>query len=358
VLLAVGASDAASQPARDTSALLKKGLAGLDTRQFPVALTAFAEAAAISPGDASLSVGAGVAAFMSGQHDAAQGWFERTLALNPDSLTASEWLGELHYRAGRVDRAIAVYENAIANRPSAPGTEELGRRLASWRRETEVQTDFAELHADGVAVRFKEGRDDALAGHVLARLEAASSRIVGILGASPSQPVSVVLYTREEFEEITRLPAWTAAAYDGRIRLPLSGAPHDEAELDRVLTHELVHAVVATLAGRNAPVWLNEGLATAVEPDGSAGAEAVLTRERAQPSLARLHDTFLRLDTPDAEVAYAVSARAVRRMTELAGTPAIVSLLGDLGRGVPFDRAFKDRLSMRYDRFQASLARN
>ena len=54
--------------------------------------------------------------------------------------------------------------------------------------------------------------------------------------------------------------------------------------------------------------------------------------------------------------AYALSARAVRRMTELAGTPAIVALLGDLGRGVPFDRAFRDRLSIRYDTFQAGLA--
>jgi len=371
LLVAAGPSGAAAQSVvRDPSRLVKRGLAGLDTRQFPVALTAFTEAAAISPHDASLSVGAGVAAFMLGQHNVAQIWFERALDSNPGSLTASEWLGELHYRADRVDRAIAVYETALQRAPLSPATEALRRRLGSWRRETELQTTFAEIRGAHAAVRYRGPRDEALARQVLERLEAAYSRVGGMLGAYPSQPTSVVLYTREEFEEITRLPSWTVAAYDGRIRLPLSrapdgpgnpgdpGDPGDEIELDRLLTHELVHAVVATLAGRNAPVWLNEGLATLLEPAGSAEAEAPLARERTRPSLERLHQSFLQLDTADAQVAYAVSAHAVRRMTELAGTPAIVGLLGDLGRGVSFDRAFRQRLSIRYDAFQAGLARN
>ena len=365
LLVAAGPSGAAAQSVvRDPSRLVKRGVAGLDSRQFPAALTAFTEAAAISPHDASLSVGAGVAAFMLGQHDVAQIWFERALDSNPGSLTASEWLGELHYRADRVDRAIAVYETALERAPLSPAAEALRRRLGSWRRETELQTTFAEIRGARAAVRFRGSRDEALARHVLERLEAAYAHVGGMLGAYPSQPTSVVLYTREEFEEITRLPSWTVAAYDGRIRLPLSRPPDapwdpgDEIELDRLLTHELVHAVVATLAGRNAPVWLNEGLATLLEPAGSAEVEAPLARERTRPSLERLHQSFLQLDTADAQVAYAVSAHAVRRMTELAGTPAIVGLLGDLGRGVAFDRAFRQRRSIRYDAFQAGLARN
>ena len=365
LLVAAGPSGTAAQSVvRDPSRLVKRGVAGLNTRQFPAALTAFTEAAAISPHDASLSVGAGVAAFMLGQHDVAQLWFERALDSNPGSLTASEWLGELHYRADRVDSAIAVYETALERAPLSPAAEALRQRLGSWRRETELHTTFAEIRGARAAVRYRGPRDEALARHVLERLEAAYAHVGGTLGAYPSQPTSVVLYTREEFEEITRLPSWTAAAYDGRIRLPLSGAPNapaapgDDIELDRLLTHELVHAVVATLAGRNAPVWLNEGLATLLEPAGSAEAEAPLARERTRPSLERLHQSFLQLDTADAQVAYAVSAHAVRRMTELAGTPAIVGLLGDLGRGVAFDRAFRQRLSIRYDAFQAGLARN
>ncbi len=359
LLVAAGPSPTAAQStARDTSALVDEGLAALDTRQFPLALTAFTRAAANSPQDPSLSVGAGVAAFMLGQHDVAQGWFERALDSNPSSLTASEWLGELHYRAGRVDTAIAVYETALERLPRSPGAEALGQRLASWRREAEVQTGFSEIRGEGAVVRFRESRDEALASRVMERLDAARSRVGGILGTYQTQPVAVVLYTREEFEAITRLPSWSVGVYDGRIRLPLSGEPDDAEHLDRVLTHELVHAVVAMLAGSNVPVWLNEGLATLLEPAGSAEAEAPLKRDRAWPSLERLHQSFLQLDTADAQVAYAVSAHAVRRMTELAGTPALVGLLGDLGRGVAFDRAFRQRLSIRYDAFRADLARD
>jgi hypothetical protein len=35
--------------------------------------------------------------------------------------------------------------------------------------------------------------------------------------------------------------------------------------LDRVVTHELVHAVIASAAPRQVPAWLNEGLATYLE---------------------------------------------------------------------------------------------
>ncbi len=300
-----------------------------------------------------------MAAFMSGRHDVAQVWFERALESRPRNATALEWLGELHYRAGRVDTAIGVYERALASVPQSPDTEVFGPRLASWRREAEVHAGFAEIRGEGAAVRFRASRDEALAIRVLERAEAARSRVAGILGTFPSQPVVVVLYTREEFAEITRLPAWSVAAYDGRIRLPLSGAPDDGEDLDRVLTHELVHAVVATLAGRNVPVWLNEGLATVLEPSGPADADALSDPSRGvRPSLEDLSGSFLQLDAADAQVAYAWSARAVRRMTERNGTPAVVGLLQDLGSGVPIDRAFRQRLSIRYAVFEAALARD
>ena len=70
------------------------------------------------------------------------------------------------------------------------------------------------------------------------------------------------------------------AAYDGRIRVPLRTALDEPDELDRVLSHEFVHAVVAMLGGRTVPAWVNEGLATVLEPAGVADAEATLARHR------------------------------------------------------------------------------
>ena len=79
--------------------------------------------------------------------------------------------------------------------------------------------------------------------------------------------VPVVLYTREQFRDITRSPEWAAAAYDGIIRVPMRGAGEKGEDLDRVLAHEFSHALIRSLATRNLPTWLNEGLASVLESD-------------------------------------------------------------------------------------------
>ena len=112
----------------------------------------------------------------------------------------------------------------------------------------------------------------------------------------------------------------------------------------------------ATLAGRNVPVWLNEGLATVFESQGIAG-ERPVGSDRSSLSLARLEGTFSRLSAAEAHTAYALSERAVQKMLQLRGAPAVVTLLQDIGRGIPFASAFQQRIAMRYDDFQLMVAR-
>ena len=52
-------------------------------------------------------------------------------------------------------------------------------------------------------------------------LEAAYARIGAALATYPAEPITVVLYTREQFQDVTRLPTWAAGNYDGRIRVPV-----------------------------------------------------------------------------------------------------------------------------------------
>jgi hypothetical protein len=75
------------------------------------------------------------------------------------------------------------------------------------------------------------------------------------------------------------------------------------------LSHEFVHVVVASLAGRTVPAWLNEGLATVLEPSVSEDAEAPLARVGAYPDVSKLHQPFVTLAKADAETAYASAAR-------------------------------------------------
>jgi tetratricopeptide (TPR) repeat protein len=357
VLIVVSGATSAAADGRkeqDAAALARKGTSALERRQFGDALDAFTRAVVLQPEDAGLCFGAGVAAFMLGQDDAAQSRFECALKLNPDFLEAAVWLGDLHYRAGRLSEAIAIYKMVLHR---SARRSDLEAQLATWSKERELHDRFREVRTEHFTTFFESLSDEPLAQETADRLENAYRRIGTTLGVYPSERITVVLYTREQFSTITRLASWSAAAYDGRIRLPIAGTSQSREELDRILSHEFVHAVVATLAGRTVPAWLNEGLATVLEPSGPEDASAPPARDGLRPDVSKLHQPFVDLSKGDAEIAYASAAQAVRLLIDQRGTGAIVALLQDLGQGTLFAKAFQRRIEMPYRDF-AALARN
>jgi tetratricopeptide (TPR) repeat protein len=355
LLIAAFAGVAHARAADDPIALARAGTAAIEAHRFGDALAAFTKAAEMQPNDASLCFGAGVAAFMLGKNDVAQARFECALARNPAFLPAAMWLADLHYRAGRLADAISIYETA-QQRSLTP--RDLQPQLDLWRKELALQSRFCEARSEHFVVLFEAAADGPLAADVLRRLETAYQRIVGTMGVSPSQRITAVIYTRDQFNDITRLADWSAAAYDGRIRVPADKVTGEGAELDRILSHEFVHALVSQVGGRTAPAWINEGLATVLEPAGSGDLEAILARTGERRSLSQLPGSFVGLSPHDAELAYALSARAVRRLIERRGIDAVVALLEDLGQGAPFASAFQQRLAIRYKDFSASVARD
>ncbi|HEY9463608.1 MAG TPA: tetratricopeptide repeat protein [Vicinamibacterales bacterium] len=356
-LLALGVPDIAiaQSNSRNPVALAKDGAKALEERRFGDALESFTAASALLPRDPSLCLGAGMSAFMLGRSTDAQEWFEKALKLNPRYRNASEWLGELHYRAGRLNEAIDVYEEALKH---SPGATELETKLTQWRGEAQRHNASYEARGAHFSVRFEGPGDELLARKVVELLEQQYWRIGQTLTAYPPEPITVVLYTQQQFRDITRLPSWTIAAYDGRIHVPMRGALEETEDLDRTLGHEFVHAVVFMLGGRNVPTWLNEGLATTLERDGVEYSDRVLAKTTARPSLQQLHRSFFNLSADDATVAYALSAHAVRRMMTIRSPAAVVTLLQDLARGAVFANAFQQNIGMRYEDFQAMIARD
>ena len=152
--------------------------------------------------------GAGVAAFMLGQDEVAQARFECALSRNPASVPAATWLADLHYRAGRLADAIAVYE-ALGRHSSKAA--ELQQQIDLLRKEDALQRRFTIVRNDHFIAYFESAGDAPLAREVIDRLEAAYSRIGKALGTHPAQPITVVLYTREQFDDITQLSAWSVA---------------------------------------------------------------------------------------------------------------------------------------------------
>lgn len=340
----------AQRPGADPGVLAQQGAAALEARRFDEAFEAFTRATTLLPREAALWYGAGLAAFMLGRNADAEAALGRAVDVDPRFTDASALLGEVQYRAGRVREAMATYEAALAH---APGEAHVRERLDEWRRDAQVSDRFFESRGAHFTVRFEGPADQALASRAVEMLEAAYWRIGGELGAYPSQPIIVILYTEEQFRDVTRAPEWSGGTYDGRIRVPVRGALSTPADLERVLVHEFVHAVVAGLGGPQVPLWLNEGLAMVFEPGGLDAAVRVLSAAPSRPRLADLHGGFGRLTRAEAIVAYALSAVAVRRMLDLRGAPAVTALLQDLARGAEFSTAFRQRMAMTYAEFEA-----
>jgi tetratricopeptide (TPR) repeat protein len=313
------------------------------------AAAVFEEALKREPRDASLLLGAGLAAHLLGQSDNARRYLVDAVKYDPALTAASLLLGEILYRGDDLSGAIQIYESALTH---APDNRTLRSRLEAWRKEASLHDRFARKLTDHFTVLFEGPEEAELATRAVEILEAAYWRIGSALYTYPSEVLTVVLYTREQFRDITRAPAWAGGAFDGRIRVPVLGALKNPKEFERVLAHELTHAIVKSLAPRGVPQWLNEGLAMNFEgSDIGPQLERVRTAE-SRHTLPSLEGSFGGMNGAAAALAYAQSTAAVKLLIDEAGAPAIVGILTELGQGAPFAEAFERHTNIPYAEFQ------
>jgi len=354
VLLLIFAAGAAAQGISSSTAYYEgqAGWTAVRDGRHQDAATHFAAALAADPRDPSLHLGAGTAAFLLGQLQDAQQSLERALAMAPQLTPASLMLGDILTRSNDTAAAVQVLEAALKY---APGNKTLLERLERVRHESELHANFFQSQGAHFTVLFEGPADEELARRAIEVLEAAYWRVGTAMLTFPERVIPVVLYTEQQFSDITRSPSWAAAAYDGRIKVPVRGALENPEELDRVLTHEFTHALVQSIAPRNVPAWLNEGLAVYFEPQGPAWIDAQLASSNYRMPLQKLAGGFGGLTGGRARMAYAQSGAAVRSLMEQAGPQAMTGLLLDLGRGEKFETAFEQRMLQPYESFAASL---
>ncbi|MEO6212872.1 MAG: tetratricopeptide repeat protein [Vicinamibacterales bacterium] len=313
------------------------------------AAAAFEQVLREAPQEPTVLFGAGLAAHLLGQSDPARRFLLDALKYDPKLTDASVVLGEVLYRSNDINAAITTYEQALVH---APAHTQLLERVDAWRKEAALHDRFGQKLGEHFTVLFEGPAEAELAQKSVAILEAAYWRIGGALFTYPSDVITVVLYTREQFRDVTQSPEWAGGLYDGRIRMPVRGALDNPREFARVLAHEFTHALVYALAPRAVPVWLNEGLAVNFEGTDVNAKAAQLKEAVTRPPLADLERSFGKLDAAGATLAYAQSAVAVQLLLEEAGASAIVGMLADVGRGVPFADAFLRHTNMSYPDFQ------
>ena len=287
-----------------------------------------------NPHDTQAMVGAALAAHLLGKDDDAIASLKRVLQIDADNQYALYLLAPLVYQDGDTDLAIKSYERLVK---IAPGNREIYQQLEAWKKEAALHDTFTARPTARFTVMFEGPEQQAIAARVSATLEAAYARIGRTLNAYPPQTITAILYTKEQFRDVTKSPSWAAAAYDGRIRIPVLGALARPAELDRIVTHEFAHAVIHQTYPA-IPYWMNEGLATYLEPGDHAWLTARLRTVDGMIPLARLSQAFQTADAADAAVAYAESYVGVRVMAERLGANFPV-FLQYVSNGTPVDQA-------------------
>jgi tetratricopeptide (TPR) repeat protein len=327
----------------------REAFRALEEGRYKDADSAFARALSSAPDDAALLLGAGLVARRLGDLPRAKDHLARALQIDPAFLPASQVLGSMLYETGDLEGAIRVYEAALVR---APGQEQMQARVEEWRKEADLHSGFRRAQGGHFEVLFEGPAEQDAAAAAVEILERAYVRIGDQLLAYPNRTITVVLYTQQQFRDVTRTPGWSGGLFDGRIRLPIRGGLSDPKELERVLTHEYVHALVHGIAAGGVPAWLNEGLATALEPDGLERARKDIARASEVPTPAQLSRSFGGLAPGAVLAAYASSALAVHAILERAGTPRLMGLLADLGAGEDFERAFASWVQLPFEDFE------
>src|SRR3954470_7342167 len=348
-LLSAGSATIVAGQQRSAAQLSKAGWDALNGGRIQDASTLFDEALRSGPQTATTLLGAGLAARLQGRNDDVRRLLVDALKIEPSLTAASLLLGSVLYQTGDIDGAIDTYQRALAFSPDHP---QLTKKLEEWRKEAELHSGFRQTLGDHFTVMFEGPAEAELARRAVTALEADYWRIGTALSIYPIGITTVILYTREQFHDITRSPSWAGGVFDGRIRVPVQGALENTAEFERVLAHEFTHALIQSVATRGVPTWLHEGLADCFDGSDMRKKEQQLRQADPRIPLARLEGSFERVTPKEASLGSAESAVAVRRLLGDAGAPAMANLLTDLGRGIAFAEAFERNMLTSYAEFQ------
>src|SRR5262249_41751771 len=185
---------------------------------------------------------------------------------------------------------------------------------------------------------------EVLREQILSTLEADYTELAQSFAMEPRSRVQVILYTNRAFFDVTHMPSWTGAINDGKLRIPLHGLDSVTPDLARILKHELTHSFVNQLSMGRCPVWLNEGVAQAMEPRslGLRGSRlGQLFQQDHEIPLNMLESSFTGFSESEATLAYDESLAVVEYIRSNYGMSGVVRLLERIGSGDSAESALR-----------------
>jgi len=360
LLMLAGAAASHAQTIEQNTAAryLKTGMEQMKAVDYSAARESFEQALRYDDSFAAAHLGLGVIYFHLRDDKYAERELTRAAELSPKDATAYQVLGELFYRKDDLETAVSYWEKAVELNP---GATDIRARLERIRKEHRTEKDFNRDVTSHFLVKY-EGREKIEAGKIILRiLEDAYGTVGRGLSYYPDRELQVILYSGQQFQEVTDAPGWSGGIYDGKIRIPIGGIEQETPGLRRLLYHEYTHAVVRSITAR-CPTWLNEGLAQYFEGDELDGRKKEALKRVAQagklPSLVELEGSFMGLGSTQAQYAYLFSLSSVRYMVDSFGMYRVKTVLEELGKGADTAKAVSSGIMLSYEEFERGWKRS
>ena len=230
----------------------------------------------------------------------------------------------------------------------AQPSEAVRERLKAVRKERDFYARYQRTRTPHFQVFFAPDSPAVVDGipDLVEELESSYVEISTRFGMFPSDALTVLVLPQENY--VQDAPEWSAAVYDGRIRIGFSrdlwADRVSRARLARTLRHEYAHAVLHNL-GVFLPAWFQEGIAQMAEVESgehdssTAGSQDLLALQEGQgaTSLGALGGDWTQWEDRDrVQSAYAYSLAFCRWLEKEYGS-SVWALLFDAMRGTGFE---------------------
>jgi len=284
----------------------------------------------------------GMSHFMLGEYTQAVVALERAVAGGADEFTCGKFLSFAYYYTHDLDKSVFNAEKALGLKKD----RQLEAFLARLTREKNAHRNFVRESSGHFKIEYDGYEHGQISRPVISMLEDAYATVGRDFDYYPSKTITVILYTKHDFHDITRMPGWiggTFDAKDGKIRVPVRGSEGREELLKKVLFHEYVHAMVHSITNR-CPLWINEGLAEYYSKGPEQRVGQIIP-------LNRLERSFAGLDGRGIAVAYMESHSAVSYLMQRYGAYRLKNMLSHISRGKDLNTAFTDSFHLSYTEF-------
>ena len=389
LLLAGGAAGQGEEPAPPDPAVVlnAEGVKHYEAGRFKEAAAAFRKARGLRPKEKTYARNLASALhalarerIKKGEQERALNDLERAVALDPDQVVFRIQKGDLLLRMGRRLDARIVLEKALKKWPGEAACHEAmgrleyaeerlpeavlflqtasrldperGKRLAPFlrkvEREARVERTFLVERRGPFVVKYDDVKFKDVSQEVLEILDGHYTALAADFGHWPKRLVTVVLYTRGDFDKATGALGWAGGLFDGKIRLPVRNFRQVRTSIAATLAHELSHFFVRDIT-RRCPLWLDEGLAQLRQGRQAASVAPVLRKLRDAGRLVlpgKLPGSWTRVKSAE-EVKryYAVSLSFTAWLEERYGYASLVGLLEKLDGKQPFAKVFEATFS-------------